>query len=880
MLPMHYRLMLLVGVAALGPVSTGARAEAVPPPPGSFTIVVLPDTQYYSESYPQIYLAQTTWIRDHCRSHNIKYVLHLGDVTDNNNLPQWDNAKAAMSVLDGHVPYAIAPGNHDYGPDGNGTTRATSFNDNAYFGPQSAYGRQPTIGGFYEAGKTDNSYHTFSAGGRDWLVIAAEFGPRNGVAAWIDRVLSEHPDRTAIFITHAHVYCDDTRYDWQLRGNSQQWNPHTYGIARDPDGTNDGQELWDKVFSKHRNMAMILNGHVLHDGTGRLTSVGSCGQVVHEMLANYQMITKGGNGYLRLLEIQPDGKTIHVRTYSPYLDAYNTAADQQFTIGLVDDPIEKVHSRAVLADRPLLYYRLETQDSAQGVENLGTAGARLAGRYSGPGPRASQFDAAGSCVQTAAAVPDMGRWSIAAWVRPDVVDTRQTILSNDRPGWHDDVLFGLGPDGENNATTPGHWGLSHQDDDDHVQTVVEAGTSAVAGRWYHLVASCDGETLRLYVDGELAGEAARTTGDLDFGGHLLCVGRSFEDADGGRPLRGTIAEVALFDKALSISQVTAHRLAAFNRVTAGNIVVEGPTSPRSNTVGPVTVPEHGFPGVGTLLRNRGDIEIAIGGKGANFHNGVLLASVTQNARDGLCGTVEVGRNNFKTTGVMCLSLAQAGSAEMKEININAAVAWFPFSGGWEGAHVDADGTVAAAGGVTQSMLKPDPGEAGRYTLDLGVDSRNDGMLFAIGGGNGNQIVLTGVPPDGSGWDIRVQANAAGFHDAGTAKPFSFVYVPYDTPNLTGGRYDGAGGVHLRSTGKFTMARVGPGRYRLSISGQSPQTGMLLLGVSRQRTDAGRTAPDAKFLTYEAAGQDFVIHSHDLPSLELKDTEFVWAFVGF
>ena len=31
---------------------------------GEFTIIVLPDTQYYSESYPQHFMAQTQWIKD------------------------------------------------------------------------------------------------------------------------------------------------------------------------------------------------------------------------------------------------------------------------------------------------------------------------------------------------------------------------------------------------------------------------------------------------------------------------------------------------------------------------------------------------------------------------------------------------------------------------------------------------------------------------------------------------------------------------------------------------------------------------------------------------------------------------------------------------
>jgi hypothetical protein len=52
------------------------------------------------------------------------------------------------------------------------------------------------------------------------------------------------------------------------------------------------------------------------------------------MLSNYQMRTLGGEAYLRLLEFRPDGRTVHVKTYSPLYDKYLTSPDQQFAITL------------------------------------------------------------------------------------------------------------------------------------------------------------------------------------------------------------------------------------------------------------------------------------------------------------------------------------------------------------------------------------------------------------------------------------------------------------------------------------------------------------------------------------------------------------------
>ncbi len=35
------------------------------------------------------------------------------------------------------------------------------------------------------------------------------------------------------------------------------------------DDVNDGEELWDKLVSKHENFILTLNGHVTQDGLGR-----------------------------------------------------------------------------------------------------------------------------------------------------------------------------------------------------------------------------------------------------------------------------------------------------------------------------------------------------------------------------------------------------------------------------------------------------------------------------------------------------------------------------------------------------------------------------------------------------------------------------------
>lgn len=320
-------------ILAIGSLVSSAFAVTPKPPAfaaGSWTLVLLPDTQVYAAKYPDIFTSQTSWIANNAKSRNIQFVMTEGDVTNNNSPEQWTRARDSMKLLDGVVPYALELGNHDYSGHAGLENRATLAN--TYF-PPDLVRSSPAYGGVYEKGKLDNAYYLFSAGGRDWVAISLEFAPRNGVVSWANKVLDVYPKRTAIICTHAYLYHDGTRYD-SSSGKKQTWSPHDYA----KDGVNDGEELWLKLVSKHANVAFVFCGHVLNSGASRLTSKGEKGNKVHQILANYQMREQGGEGYLRLVEFLPDGKTVRVLSYSPYLNKYLTEPDQQFTLDLPPAP--------------------------------------------------------------------------------------------------------------------------------------------------------------------------------------------------------------------------------------------------------------------------------------------------------------------------------------------------------------------------------------------------------------------------------------------------------------------------------------------------------------------------------------------------------------
>jgi len=320
---------------AAGPYADAMFVEGPPPFPakGAFTIIALPDTQNYRGPHAAGYSAQTQWIVAQKAARNIACVLHLGDITNDNLPEQWDNAARSMKLLDGRVPYFMAPGNHDYSKGGGATDRTTRFGE--YF-PPAAFEQLSTFGGFYdrELDRVDNSFHLFAAEGRKFIVLCLEFGPRKDVLRWANAVVSRHHDRDAILVTHAYTYSDNTRYDFIKLGNKQSWNPHTYGLAAaSHDDVTDGQELWDLLVSKHPNFIFTINGHVLNDGLGRLATPDPSGRNVLQMLVNFQMKPNGGDGWLRLLEMRPDG-SMQVYDYSPTRNQTNASGKNQFLVQL------------------------------------------------------------------------------------------------------------------------------------------------------------------------------------------------------------------------------------------------------------------------------------------------------------------------------------------------------------------------------------------------------------------------------------------------------------------------------------------------------------------------------------------------------------------
>jgi hypothetical protein len=138
---------------------------------------------------------------------------------------------------------------------------------------------------------------------------------------WANNIAATHPESKVIVITHSYLGNNNQHVkvgDKQNLSNCETFWPEEKG--------NEGQQIWEKLISKHSNMQFVFGGHLL---PRRLVSKGLNGNMVFEITTNYQNLEYGGNGFLRLLKFFPGGKRVLVQTYSPFLDEY-LKDDQNF----------------------------------------------------------------------------------------------------------------------------------------------------------------------------------------------------------------------------------------------------------------------------------------------------------------------------------------------------------------------------------------------------------------------------------------------------------------------------------------------------------------------------------------------------------------------
>ncbi|MBT8171248.1 hypothetical protein KJN74_00045, partial [Candidatus Bathyarchaeota archaeon] len=91
-----------------------------------------------------------------------------------------------------------------------------------------------------------------------------------------------------------------------------------------------GKRIWGNLVERHADQVfLVLSGH--YENEVRITSLVD-GYYVHQLLSDFQDRPSGGNGWLRIINFSTTSKEISIKSFSPYLNQYETDSNSQFNL--------------------------------------------------------------------------------------------------------------------------------------------------------------------------------------------------------------------------------------------------------------------------------------------------------------------------------------------------------------------------------------------------------------------------------------------------------------------------------------------------------------------------------------------------------------------
>ena len=283
----------ILTLAAVLAAALSAVAEKMPPlPDGAFTYAVIPDTQSYDgegrhtkygrkpgvgPTRNEKFDAIVDWLVANAEKENIRFVSHTGDIVDVNNDFQWRFASNAMSRLDGKLPYAVVPGNHDMTDDGDTSLFQRYFPVSRFGGNDwhaAAFGGFTNSAGLFVSGGNANSVCLFESGNEKFAVVSLECNAPDPVLKWAAKELERFPDRHVIVATHQDLGAIEKknarRIEQDVKGLSDEdrakYVPDMSILGRiewqkrhGKDG-NSGKAIWEKFTSLQKNAFLVVSG--------------------------------------------------------------------------------------------------------------------------------------------------------------------------------------------------------------------------------------------------------------------------------------------------------------------------------------------------------------------------------------------------------------------------------------------------------------------------------------------------------------------------------------------------------------------------------------------------------------------------------------------
>jgi hypothetical protein len=298
----------------------------------SFTVVGLPDTQKYSEAFPDVFMAQTAWVIKQRFARDIRFVSHYGDVVEHgDDLEEWEVGNLAMLPLDDvNLPCGVNAGNHDITANGVPTDTYIPEYFLEFFGPQRYEGRSWYWG---SSPSGMSSYQVIQAGGQDFLMLNIECDSPLRELSWAQSVLDLNRDKPVFMTTHRYMQ-DAEDYTAGVPLVDSGRYPDVWYIVEGvyADGGIQSNELYDWFIRRNTSIFLVNCGH-FHEQY-RQQSPNVDGNTIHEVLADFQDDPNGGNGWLRIMEFDLQANLIDVDTYSPWLDAYRTNDESDFVLSV------------------------------------------------------------------------------------------------------------------------------------------------------------------------------------------------------------------------------------------------------------------------------------------------------------------------------------------------------------------------------------------------------------------------------------------------------------------------------------------------------------------------------------------------------------------
>jgi hypothetical protein len=226
----------------------------------------------------------------------------------------------------------------------------------------------------------------------------------------------------------------------------------------------------------------------------------------------------------------------------------------------------RCYSDAVIADSPASYWRLDETSGTSAADSAGsqTGTYRNAvtlgqtGAMSAASNKAASFDAVDDDVQVGDVYdyPGNASFTVEFWMNRTTVNDNlwRPVLAKEDPGADFGSRQGwamwLAP--TTNTISMERWNGTSSEG-------LSSRTQTSAGRWYHIVATYDGSTIRLYVNGTLDRSVASSislndhTVPLRFGSF-----GTFSDSSWFSRYGGLLDDVSIYSSALSAAQVRTH----------------------------------------------------------------------------------------------------------------------------------------------------------------------------------------------------------------------------------------------------------------------------------------------------------------------------------